>query len=320
MILAADAEFHPIADTEKDVWAETNYFPFSIPDAGLSGCIYNVFRPGLGVCMSDVTIFDRCATHWEGLAYTDHQQHLACPSSLAHYHLRNGVSVRVTKAPTDYRIDYVGFEDTELHFDLKGLMRPQDFNDPRQDPLAKISGHSNGWDKAFDGHFDMTAQVKGELILRGRRHEIECLSTMDHSWGPRLEHNNGSAVFLQAHFGSDFSINALLSFNSAEINAPGPLRHGYVMNKGDVIALTSGAGRIRRKGMFPVAIDFDFQDQQGQTYHLSGHFITWAPWAPYASTIYYQGMTRWYLGEHVGYGAYQEVIGRATVARYGLSE
>jgi hypothetical protein len=317
MIRAEDAGFHPIPASAHDVWAETNYFPFSIPDAGLSGCIYNVFRSGLGVCLSDVTIFDRCASHWEGLAYTDHQQHLPCPPCLTDYQLRNGVAVRVTHAPTDYRIDYVGFDNTELHYDVKGLMRPQDFNDPDQNPLATSGG--TGWDNAFNGHFDMTAQVSGELILRGRHYAIDCLATMDHSWGPRLEHSNGSAVFLQAHIGRDFSVNALLAFNPEASGQPGPLLHGYVLQQDEVVALASGTGRIQRRGLFPTAIAFDLQDQRGKTYQLTGHFLTWAPWAPYASVIYYQGMTRWYLDGAEGYGAYQEVIGRATVARHGLA-
>lgn len=318
MIGPEDAEFHAVPSEHRETWAESNYFPFWIPEAGLSGAAYSIFRPGLGVCMSDVTIFDRCAGHWEGLAYTDNQQHIPCPPSLASYALRNGLRVEALDPPRDYRIDYVGIDDTEMHFDFRGQMRPQDFNDPDQDPLAK-SGTGGAWDKAFDGHFDMTGRVRGELILRGKRHPIDCLSTMDRSWGPRAERNNGSAVFVQAHFGEDLSINGLFALDPSAIDRFGPILHGYVMDGTDVRALVSGQGSTIRQGMKPQRFDIDVQDVAGTSYKLSGRFKTWAPWAPYTSVIYYQGMAEWQFNGRTGYGAYQEVLGRATIARHGLA-
>lgn len=321
MIAAEDAEFHAVPPEHQTTWAETNYFPFFIPEAGLSGAIYNVFRPGLGICLSDVTIFDRCARHWEGLAYTDNQQHIPCPPSLTHYALRNGVDVEVLDAPQDYRIRYDGIDDTSLTFEFRGLMRPQDFNDPDQDPMAHPKAGSGGsWDKAFDGHFDMTGHASGDLVLRGERHRIDCLATMDHSWGPRAERNNGSAVFLQAHFDRDLSINALLMLDPAAMERCGPLLHGYVMRNGQVRGLISGEGHSIRNGLFPDRFAVTLHDEDGQRYALEGSFETWAPWAPYASVLYYQGMVRWEHAGRIGTGAYQEVLSRAAIARHKLAD
>ena len=48
MILTSDAEFHtPPSDDFR--WCETNPFLFNIPEARLSGVIYLVTRPRLGV-------------------------------------------------------------------------------------------------------------------------------------------------------------------------------------------------------------------------------------------------------------------------------
>jgi hypothetical protein len=317
VILPTDAEFHAVPDEHRETWAETNYFPFWIPEAGLSGAAYSVFRPGLGVCLSDVTIFDRCAAHWEGLAYTDNQQHIPCPASLMRYSLRNGLTVEVVDALRDYRIEYAGIDDTRLHFAFSGLMRPQDFNDPDQDPLARKP--SGGWDQAFGGHFDMTGRVEGELVRRGVRHKIDCLSTMDHSWGPRAERNNGSAVFIQAHFGNDLSVNALMALDPADLMRFGPVLHGYVMRGNDVKALVAGEGRTERSGIRPDRFDLTVEDSDGASLALSGHFETWAPWAPYASVLYYQGMARWEHAGRAGTGAFQEVISRAAIARHGLA-
>jgi hypothetical protein len=320
MIGAHDVEFHAVPDGQREEWTETNYFPFGIAEAGLSGCVYTVFRPGLGVCMSDVTIFDRCADHWEGLAYADNQQHIPCPASLARYSLRNGVSVTSVNAPRDYRIDYVGIDDTELHFDFSGLMRPQDFNDPEQDPLTRRQQTGGGaWGGAFNGHFDMTGRVTGELKLRGQRHRIDCLGTMDHSWGPRKERDNGSAVVVQAHFGDGLSIHALTGFDPTRRDAIGPVYHGYVLRDGEVRGLVSGQGRLTRLRMFPSAIEVRLEDEDGREYALSGSMLTWAPWAPYPSIIYYQGLATWSMGGVIGHGPYQEILSRAYVTRHRLS-
>src|SRR5690606_6866578 len=130
------------------------------------------------------------------------QQHIPCPQSLVRYQLRNGVAVECLEAPGDYRVSYSGIDNTEFHLVYRAVMRPQDLNDPQQDPLTRAnSSGSTAWDGAFNGHFDMTAHVTGELILRGRQYSVDCYATIDHSWGPRLERDNSSAVVVQAYFG-----------------------------------------------------------------------------------------------------------------------
>ncbi|MFA5493712.1 MAG: hypothetical protein WC247_02955 [Porticoccaceae bacterium] len=320
MIKPDDVEFHPLAEGQRETWAETNYFPFSIAEEGIAGCVYNLFRPGLGVCLSDVTIFDRCANHWEGLAYTDNQQHIPCPPSLARYRLRNGVAVECLDPPRDYRVSYKGIDDTELHLEYSGVMRPQDLNDPDQDPLTRASNSGDkAWDDAFNGHFDMTAHVTGELVLRGRRLAVDCFATIDHSWGPRLERDNGSAVVVQAYFDRDIALHLLAAFEPRHEQAIGPAFHGYVLRNGRVSGVVAAQGRVRREGMFPRAMEISVEDEDGNRYQLSGSMINWAPWAPYSSVIYYSGLAQWRWGSRIGHGPYQEILSRAFVARHKLS-
>jgi hypothetical protein len=320
MIEARDCDFHAVPPEHRETFAESNYFPFHIPAAGLSGCVYTIFRPGLGVCMSDVTIFDRRADHWEGLAYTDNQQHIPCPSSLTDYSLRNGLHVRAVAPPREYRIDYVGIDDTELHFDFRGAMRPQDFNDPEQDPLTRAKGSGTGsWDEAFNGHFDMTGRVTGKLRLRGVDHPIDCLATMDHSWGPRVERDNGSAVVVQADFGDGLAIHAMAAFDPRRSDAIGPVLHGYVLRDGVVRGLVAGSGSVQRTGLRADAITVTLEDEDGRAYALAGRMRNWAPWAPYSSVIYYSGLAEWQMGAQTGHGPYQEILSRAFVARHRLS-
>lgn len=323
MITKADVEFHAPPAGADFRWAETNYFPFTISEEGISGAIYLLFRPKLGVAMSDITIFDRMSRNWEGQAYVDNQQHLPCPKMLSEFSLPNGVCVKSLDGPRDFQIDYCGIDNTEVHFEFRGIMPPQDINDPNQDPLTRKKREDQpglAWDGAFAGHFEMTARARGELILRGKRYSIDSLGTMDHSWGPRAERDNTNAVWFQAHFGDDLVIHCLAGLDPRQRQAVGPVWHGYVLKNGIVRGLVAGSGRTERHGVFVGGQQIELTDEDGQTYSLSGTAINWGPWAPYPSVTYYQSLTRWNLNGRIGFGPYQEVISRAFMTRHRLAD
>ena len=112
--------------------------------------------------MADVLVQDRIAPAWEDQLYVDNQQHLPCPASLLDFALPNGLSVKVIEPLRHTRLDYVGFDDTELHLDYRALMIPFDLNDPGMDPLAGPRVGA-GWGKSFSGHYEITCHITGDL-------------------------------------------------------------------------------------------------------------------------------------------------------------
>lgn len=132
MIRLEEAHFQHGADAPYN-WCETNFFPFCIPEERINGNVYVFTRPVLGVTMADVLVQDRIAPAWEDQLYVDNQQHLPCPASLLDYALPNGLSVKVIEPLRHTRLDYVGFDDTELHLDYRALMVLFDLNDPEMD-------------------------------------------------------------------------------------------------------------------------------------------------------------------------------------------
>ena len=93
MIAPEHAEFQFGPDSPFD-WCETNFFPFAVPEANISGSIYLLSRPKLGVTMVDVLVQDRISPAWESQAYVDNQQHLPCPD-----HLGKRLVTCVTRGP-----------------------------------------------------------------------------------------------------------------------------------------------------------------------------------------------------------------------------
>ena len=314
MIRPEEADFQHGADAPYN-WCETNFFPFCIPEARINGNVYVFTRPVLGATMADVLVQDRIAPAWEDQLYVDNQQHLPCPASLLDYTLPNGLSVQVIEPLRHTRLDYVGFDDTELHLDYRALMVPFDLNDPEMDPLAGPRVGA-GWGKAFSGHYEITCHITGTARLRGKEYRVDCIDTCDRSWGIREESGKGNAVWLHGSFGEALTVHALFG-GGDPANTPslGSLISGYVLENGAVHGLVSGRGTAVRLGTLPISAEVTLVDRRGKGFGLSGAAVNACAWAPFPSLIYPQSLMRWSLDGRTGWGIHQEVLSRAYLTR-----
>ena len=128
MIKDSDIEFHTPENADY-LWAETNYFGFSIPEEKIMGSVYVVIRKGLGVMSADVSIWSAVTDNRAECLHVNNHQHLPAPKSMSDIETPIGLRVQAS-SPRNYRIDYQGFDDTELEIDFKGLMEPFDIHDP----------------------------------------------------------------------------------------------------------------------------------------------------------------------------------------------
>ncbi|MCB2051472.1 MAG: hypothetical protein KDE63_08590, partial [Novosphingobium sp.] len=186
MIRPQDVGYHTPDDVKHD-WAETNYFSFVVPEANLTGWVYTIARPAVGAMVCDIEVMDRIGRITLETCYFDFQQHLPLPDKLENYTLPNGLSLKTENEPRDYLIDYQGTDDTFFKLRIAGLMEPFDIHDPSMDPLASTDPTKSGFGAAYSNHFDMTAHVTGNVRVRGTDYDVDCVTTMDHSWGPRNE-------------------------------------------------------------------------------------------------------------------------------------
>lgn len=192
MITAKDIDYHHAPGVcVNHEWAETNFFGFYIPEERLLGSIYTVARAGTGACVSEFIVYRGLAQDRMNVVHFDVQEHLPLPQSLSDYALPNGMHVRAVNPPRDYRIEYRGRNGTQLDLDYRGLMAPFDIHDAGQNARAAKTAHEqsagSGFGEGYKGHFDQTAHVTGRLTLGDKTYAIDCVDTMDHSWGPRAE-------------------------------------------------------------------------------------------------------------------------------------
>ncbi|AYQ91804.1 MAG: hypothetical protein V4793_02185 [Paraburkholderia tropica] len=306
MILPEDVRFHTPVEVPYD-WAETNFFSIYVPEANITAWVYTIARPGVGALVADVSMINELGrTSLEAL-YVDFQQHLPMPEKLEDYALPNGLSVRVVNAPRDYQVDYVGLDDTEFRWTVCGLMEPYDIHDKSMDPLASEDPARTGFGTAYASHFDMTVHVAGTLKVRGKVYEVDCISTMDHSWGPRNERGLPPMGWVNASFSRSLAFQSIWTF---EPFAKGwqqfTLAHGYAFIEGRVRGLVSGRQRAVRRGAFPFSYEQVLVDIDGVEHHLIGIPVAQHPWSSYNSCMPVLSMMRWFYRGQEGYGQAQE--------------
>jgi hypothetical protein len=316
-----DAQFHP-PTSDDPLWAETNYFGlYAGQDTGtpLNIGVYGLFREPLGIAGSTVSITrGRVALPWTA-DYWDSWEHLALPrpGDLLYYELANGLTVNCVAPNRVWDVHYADpAAPIDLRFRFTALMEPYDINDPGMDPLAAGRDMDKTWGHAYAGHFDLTGHVEGELSLRGETTGIDCVSTMDHSWGIRQERQTSRLCWLHAHFSPDFAMHGLFDFSTGTgPDAPGPLTltHGYVLDHGKVHGLKAGHGVSHRRDFYPERVEVSVTDSADRTFDLRGEALTRFPWQAWPGTVGHNCLHRWtcsggFSGD-TGYGEIMDFIG-----------
>jgi hypothetical protein len=304
MIIDDDVEFHaPSADR---MWAETNYFGFEVPQAGLHIGLYSLFRPNLDLVNSAIFANSRNVTGDWQIDYWDHRAYLPIGGQkLSHFKLDNGLEV---KNLDPNRLWELRFTSEWLSVDVRfeALMPPYDIHDPSMDPMARDHGTDlASADLWKGGHFDMTGAVTGLVELRGRRHEVDWLLTMDHSWGVRGEYQPGTMTWLQAHFSRDLAVHAIFQFDpTVPLGEPLDLAlsHSYIMDRGEAVGVKAGTGRTIRDGAAQREVEIELVDVRDRVWKLRGLAKTGFPCEYWPGSMSPMAMLEWEMNGQAGYG------------------
>jgi hypothetical protein len=215
--------------------------------------------------------------------------------------------VRCTEPNQAWEVRFDDGDGTRIAFDVTALMEPFDIHDPEQDPMvaAQAEGSDFAWGTAYNGHFDLTGRFEGEIELRGRRYDLDCVSTMDHSWGPRPEKAPKTMSWLHAHVDDETFLHAIFDFPPTD----GPdgesslrLTHGYVRSDGRLLGLAGGGGTTVREGCFPVSTDLHVTDGDGRDWDVHGEALTTFPWQAWPDVVGFDVLHRWELAGREAFG------------------
>lgn len=337
MIRASDSDFHA-SDPNDWRWTETTPLIFSVPEHGILGNLYVACRPNLGVALSTITIGQGfCRKPYE-IDFSDAQMHLPAPKSFTDYTLENGLSVKVTKAPTDYHFGYeYKLGGTSFDLDFKGLHDPFDAMDPAQNPVLETPHGSARDERLGDewgnpsesnttgkGHYEIMGHVTGTLTLRGKTYNVNCFDVMDHSFGTRTETSKRAVAFISAVLGPDYGIHLSvpMEVRKGDTEYEG-FRFGYVMEDGELYGVVDAAVQSASgTDMIPMNTHIVATDVRGKKHELYGAAIAGHPWYNLnPSHVCFQSLMRWHVGDRVGHGEFCNIFGleflAARLSRHG---
>jgi hypothetical protein len=308
MITERDVQYHPAPDGNPE-WAESNFFGFYIPEKNLCGCIYVLTRQQLGVTFGEVMIFDKLSRNRQDLRYLDTRHHMPAPKDLSNFTLLNGLSIKCVNAPRDYDISYKGLGDMELDLKFRAIMDPFDLHENKDPEKASAAEDPAMQFPAYKGHFDMSGRITGTMTLGGETYVIDCIDTMDHSWGPRTEGPRTNMAWLHAHFGEDAFHGIFMIDYDAPVAAQYHFVRGYVIEDGKTFGVTKGRLTAVRMDDFTVGADIELTDERGRTHRYLGGAVsgTMATW--FSALDIFLTLHRWVDDQgRRGYGCIQEGI------------
>lgn len=314
MIQDEDVHFHK-ADAGTPNWAETNFFGFFNASATLNVGVYALFRPNLGIVSSTICMNSGFAsTPWEA-DFCDLRASMPIPEprDLTDFTLENSLHIRCTRPNMDWHIGYDDGEGTTINVEYRAIMPPFDIHDPDMDPMkAKAlkevgQGGKFAWGTAYNGHFDQTGHFLGEVTIRGKASPIDCISTMDHSWGPRPERGAPNMSWLHAHFSKDLAFHAIFSFDPRANGRDLSLAHGYVVENGVIFGLKVAHGTTTRtRDRYADEVHLVLVDSRDREWRLRGKGMTSFPWQCWPNMVSFNALANWTCDGLSGYGEIQD--------------
>ncbi len=308
MITKNDVYFHP-PTSDHYTWAETNYFGFYVADKNIHVGAYVQAKPNLGAVLSSITIFDGISNTPHEILYSDCHIHLPMPEgNLDDFRLENGLAITCTRPVMDYHIRYDGGQGVNFDVTYTGLMEPYDIHDPAMDPLANqalegdlISNH------AYAGHWDQSGRVTGTLSIDGVTHNVNCVASMDHSWGLRDEKQLKNFCWMNVNFENDTSIHCIYMVDPKQLDRFPSIVHGYVREGSQVFGLKGGSGKIHRDGYLHQFFDLEVEDIRGKSHRFTGTPMTSNPWLAWPLMYLTHSFCRWDMGGVQGWGEVQDL-------------
>ena len=295
------------ARVQTDSATETQYFGFSIPEERIHAVTYLWHHPKLRLVSGGLFV-------WQGIKpvvqYSElfdwrvYMSDSVLKDDLWDYRFENGYGVKIIEPLKKFHLTYADpTRKNSVDLISEALLPPVMFAD--------------------GNHFEQAMKVNGELVLRGKRYEIDCYNVRDRSWGKGRPEENmpfPPVSWMSGVFNETFAFNCC-AFDQAsnnpelkgrfEIPDEGSLIGGWVHRDGKLGRIVSIKKRVERaKNTFlPMKITLNAVDDLDRKLDLQGTLIACAGAFPVWPNAYqHHPLMRWECGGMVGYGDCMEPI------------
>lgn len=314
---AQDELLHPEqnAAVEGDSLTETQYFGFSVPEAGIHGLAYLWHHPNLKVLTGGLMSWKGVKRMHIGAELFDFRAFMndkAIAGDLHDYRLENGYGVRIVEPNKQFHLTYADEargNQVDLHYDA--VTPAVMFGDGR--------------------HFEQGLRVRGKISLRGESYEVDCYNVRDRSWGklrPEKPMSMPPVSWMTGWFGDDFIFNCnLVDHAGSSPQATGafavPLENalngGWVWRDGAILRVVEARKTVSRDpdSFVPREISLQMTTEDGREFIATGRLVASCPFAVWPNIMSNISLIRWEVEGRVGHGDCQDVLWTDYVNAYG---
>lgn len=295
------------AEIDDDSATETQYFGFSVPEAGIHSLNYLWHHPRLNVVSGGPWVWQghkRTALHAEICDLRTYVNDSCLQNDLHDYRMVNGYGVKIIEPLRKFHVSYADPARANA-FDLR--------YEAVHAPVMWANGR----------HFEQPMHATGELILRGKRYDVDCYTIRDRSWGKaRPEHNMSvpPMSWISACFNKDFSLccsvfdqaqgNPELAGTAFDMPAEKTLCGGWLLKDGKLGWITKIGKSVRRDPHSQLAqsAELHIADEHGRSVQLQGQLVATCPWQTWGNIMMNICLMKWQCETHVAYGDLQDAM------------
>ncbi|MDO8364191.1 MAG: hypothetical protein Q7V88_14955 [Actinomycetota bacterium] len=283
-----DDTFHPRDDDPW--WTETVWFAFMVPERGLLGYFYPVFRPNLGVQAGGVLVMDpHGELPWE-LPVFDYHWHLQIPTGtdLRDATLNNGMRLRALEPTRSWQLEFAN-RDVELSLRADAVTKPL---------VTRATPPFN------KGHIDQICHVTGTMVLHGETIPVDCFAMRDRSWGPRQDGRQPQVGYAYATQDPDNAWLAVAVGKGLEYH----VTTGFNIVDGVWARMESGTRVVHRDADGrPETYEIVATDELGRTLNATGRMVSRQVFTSYPSMFCWDALVEWHAEGSHGWGEDQDV-------------
>jgi hypothetical protein len=299
-----DDLLHPDGNPPGATVTETYYFGFHVPEEAIHGYVYIWWHPNLDVVTAGALIsrgFQHsalAADYFDFRTYLKTGDHIDQATGAMQFPM--GLSFKMLQPMRRWQLKLdAKAADTSFDLDFTAVHAPIIRSDLK--------------------HLDQNMHVRGELVLRGHRHQVDCHQVRDRSWS-NLRPEDPMPVapydWLTLTRGADFAMNISMFDDLAMLGNPGGalmvppklLQDGWVYRDGESRRIVSAEKRTTRTpGLMPLRHEVNAVDDRGQRYELVGESVGGCNWNGWHNMLWHQNLMRWSCNGEACWGESQEV-------------
>ena len=290
---ARDDDFHFAEMGDRWWMTETSWFSFCNPAEKLGGWLYTMARPNIGTVAGGAWVWDDTAhLPWEVLYNANYTaQRLPRDQNLSDITLPTGVSIRAVEPTIGYDLSVRDGDVCSMDLHFQGIMAPR--------PLRK--GVSPFGDA---NHFDQFGRVTGQVRLKDRLVDIDCIGMRDRSWGPRPEHRPKKSAYVTGIATERDGFLAVTKWRDGIEE----IAYGFMIRDGETADLVSGRRHVERDphNGWVTHVTIAGKDDRGRTLEAVGTRISGITINRH-SFIDSNGLIAWTINGHAGHGEDQDM-------------